>query len=378
MTRTERDAGMATDYYEMLGVDRDASDEELRRAYRRLARNLHPDANGGDPAAEARFKEVTLAYETLRDPERRRRYDLFGPENGRGVPGGGDIFGGGLGDIFGAFFGGSPFGSTRPAGPRRGDDLEVALELRFEEAVFGVERELSLRGAVACETCAGSGSQPGTMPTTCGECGGAGQVRRVRQSILGQVVTTTPCPRCQGIGQVLTAPCRDCGGDGRRIEEHTVRVEVPAGVDDGTTLRIPGAGNAPHRGGIPGDCYVHLRVTPHERFRRAGTDLTADVHVAFTQAALGATVEFESLDGHEQIQVPAGTQSGKVVRLRGKGVPHLRGRGRGDLHVRIVVDTPTGMPKEQEALLRELAAMREESVAPTDGGLFSRIRSSFG
>ncbi len=371
---------MATDYYELLGVGRNATDDELRRAYRRLARALHPDANGGDVAAEARFKEVTAAYETLRDPERRRRYDLFGPDAERGggaAPG--DIFGaGGLGDIFGAFFGGSPFGSGRPAGPRRGEDLEITLDLAFEEAVFGVQREITLRSALSCSTCGGSGAEPGTLPSACPDCGGAGQQRRVRQSILGQVVTTTPCPRCQGIGQIVTSPCRECHGDGRRVEEHPVRVEVPGGVDDGTTLRIPGAGNAPHRGGVPGDCYVHLRVVPDQRFGRAGTDLTVDLHVAFTQAALGATVELETLDGVEQITVQPGTQSGKVLRLRGKGVPHLRGRGRGDLHVRIVVDTPTGLPREQEVLLRELAAMRQESVTNGEGGLFSRIRSSFG
>jgi molecular chaperone DnaJ len=212
----------------------------------------------------------------------------------------------------------------------------------------------------------------------CPDCGGGGQVRRVRQSILGQVVTTVPCARCQGIGQIVTSPCRECRGEGRRLEEHAVRVEVPAGVDDGTTLRIPGAGHAPQRGGLPGDCYVHLKVTPDERFGRAGTDLTCELHVAFTQAALGAAVELDTLDGPETLQIPAGTQSGKIVRLRGKGVPQLRGRGRGDLHVRIVVDTPTGLPKEQEALLRELAAMRREDVASGDGGLFSRIRSSFG
>ncbi len=373
---------MATDYYELLGVARNATEEELRRAYRRQARHLHPDANGGDAEAEARFKEVTVAYETLRDPERRRRYDLFGPEAGRGAGAGGapgDIFAGGLGDLFGAFFGASsPFGTAQSAGPRRGEDIELVLELRFEEAVFGAERDLQLRGAVMCQTCAGSGAQPGTLPSTCPECGGAGQVRRVRQSILGQVVTTTPCTRCQGIGQVVTSPCRDCRGEGRRLEEHTVRVEVPGGVDDGTTLRIPGAGNAPQRGGLPGDCYVHLRVAPDARFGRAGADLTCELHVAFTQAALGATVELETLDGTETIQIPPGTQSGKIVRLRGKGVPQLRGRGRGDLHVRIVVDTPTGLPKEQEALLRELAAMRSEEVTNGDGGLFSRIRSSFG
>jgi len=374
---------MATDYYELLGVARDASDEELKRAYRRLARELHPDASGGDPASEAQFKEVTLAYETLRDPERRRQYDMFGPDGARGAgrtgaPG--DIFGAGLGDLFDAFFGGSPFGggAQQQAAPHRGEDVELTLDLRFEEAVFGVGRSTSLRGPVTCEACSGSGAAPGTSATRCPDCSGTGQLRRVRQSILGQVVTSSPCHRCRGLGTTVESPCPQCRGEGRRVEERAVTVEVPPGVDDGTTLRITGAGSAPIRGGIPGDLYVHLRVAPHERFQRSGSDLLADVHVASTQAALGAELSLATLDGDETIAVPAGTQSGKVVRIRGRGVPHVRGRGRGDLHVRIVVDTPTDLSKEQERLLREFARLRGEELANEDGGFLSRIRSSFG
>lgn len=375
---------MATSYYDLLGVPREASEDELKRAYRRLARELHPDANGGDPEAEARFKEVTVAYETLRDPERRRRYDLFGEGPGPGAgQGGGDPFGAGLGDIFDAFFGGGfagggGFGGRRP-GPRRGEDVEVMVELPFEEAVFGADRPVHLRGPVVCDECAGSGAAEGSEPTTCVECAGLGQVRRVRQSILGQVVTTVACPRCRGLGEVVSDPCPHCRGEGRRVEDRTITVEVPPGVDAGTTLRINGAGAPAVRGGTPGDLYVHLRVAPHERFERAGQDLVTTLHVAMTQAALGAECDIETLDGgHEVIAVPPGTQSGKTVRLRGHGVPHVRGRGRGDLHVQVVVDTPAELGKEQEALLREFARLRGEPVASGEGGLFSRIRSSLG
>ena len=376
---------MAESYYDLLGVRPDVTDDELKRAYRRLARELHPDANGGDPAAEARFKEVTVAYETLRDPERRRRYDLFGPDGSRsGGQAGGEPFVGGLGDLFDAFFGGgaSPFGGGAPqrSGPRRGEDAEAILDLRFDEAVFGVARTLDLRQPVTCEKCGGSGSASGTNPVRCPDCAGTGQVRRVRQSILGQVVTTTPCNRCRGIGEVVTAPCPTCRGDGRHVADRSVRVEVPAGVDDGTTLRITGAGGAPYRGGVPGDLYVHLRVAPDERFERSGADLVTALHVAMTQAALGATIDLELLDGStEAITVPAGTQTGKVIRLRGQGVPHVRGRGRGDLLVQVVVDTPEGLSKEEEQLLRSLAELRGEKVASGDaGGLFHRLRSSLG
>jgi molecular chaperone DnaJ len=371
---------MATDFYELLGVDRGASEDEIKRAYRQLARTLHPDANGGDPVSEARFKEVTVAYETLRDPERRRRYDTFGPEGmrGSGAPTG-DVFGAGLGDLFDAFFGGGGgFGATRPTGPRRGDDVEVVLDLRFEEAVFGVEREVNWRGPVACLTCAGSGARPGTSATTCPECQGLGQVRRVRQSILGQVVTSAPCQRCRGYGEIINSPCSDCRGEGRRTEERSVTVEVPPGVDEGTTLRITGSGSPAARGGAPGDLYVHLRVARHERFVRSGADLATQLHVAFTQATLGAEVEVPTLDGNETVAIAAGTQSGKVIRLRGHGVPHVRGRGRGDLQVEIIVDTPSSLDKEQDHLLRELARLRGEAVASGEGGLFSRIRSSLG
>lgn len=373
---------MATDYYELLGVSRSANEDELKKAYRALARELHPDATGGDAATEARFKEVTLAYETLRDPERRRRYDMFGPEGVRGSgagSGGGDPFGfgGNIGDIFDVFFGGGGggFGGAARPSARRGADTEVVLGISLQEAAFGGTKDVTLNSAVTCTTCSGSGARAGTSPTSCPDCRGSGQVQRVRQSLLGQMVTATPCNRCQGTGETVSSPCPDCRGQGRRNEERTLTINVPAGVDNGATLRVTGSGAAALRGGPAGDLYVHLRVASDPRFDRSGNDLVATVHVSFTQAALGTELEIETLDGTSQIEVPAGTQSGKIIRLGGLGVPKLRARGRGDLLVHVVVDTPTKLSKEEEDLVRQLAELRGEAVAPPEHGLFSRLRS---
>jgi molecular chaperone DnaJ len=368
------------DYYEQLGVSRAATEDEIKRAYRRLARELHPDTSPGDPAAEERFKQVTLAYETLRDPERRRRYDMFGPEGAAAGAGGGDVFGAGLGDLFDAFFGGDPFSRGRhrgPASPPRGSDAEVAVQLDFEEAVFGTEKEVSVRLPVTCDACEGTGARAGTNPTTCPECQGMGEVQRVRRSILGQMVTAVSCPRCGGLGQEIREPCPECRGDGRRTEARSWTVDVPAGVDDGMTLRLTGRGAAGPRRGRTGDLYVHLRVRPHERFQRQDYDLVHVLHVPVTQAALGARMAYETLDGTEDLSIPPGTQTGQVFRLRGHGVPHVDGRGRGDLLVQVVVDTPTELTPEQEDLLRGLAQERDEELPPADAGFMARLRSAF-
>ena len=376
------------DFYELLGVSRQATDEEIKRAYRRLARELHPDTNN-DPEAEERFKLVTLAYETLRDPERRRQYDMFGPEAVRGSgaagtgagAGGfpGDVFGGGLGDLFETFFGGGGFGGggRRNTGPPRGADVETAFDLEFTDAVFGTQAQVRVRAPVTCSTCSGSGARPGTHADTCSVCNGSGEVRQVRQSILGQMVTASPCRRCGGTGQEIRDPCPDCRGEGRRNEERTLTVDVPAGVDNGSTLRVPGRGASGPRGGAAGDLYVHLRVRPDERFSRQGYDLVHVLRLPVTQAALGAHLRFETLDGIEDLVVPRGTQTGKVFRLRGRGVPHVDGRGRGDLLVQVLVETPDDLTREQEELLRRLAAERGDQVAPPDSGLLGRIRSAF-
>ncbi len=369
-------------FYELLGVTRNASSDDLKKAYRRKARELHPDANPGDAAAEAEFKEVARAYETLSDPDSRARYDRFGEE---GLGGGGSGFGagGGLGDLFDAFFGGagSPFGGGGgrggPAGPPRGQDLEVVADLSFEQAVFGATVPVTLRTAAACGDCGGTGAGSGTQPVTCSDCNGRGQVQRVRQSLLGQMMTTSPCNRCSGTGQVIATPCATCSGDGRVVTDKTYQVDVPAGVDTGSTLRLTSRGAVGPRGGAAGDLYVHIRVAAHERFRREDNDLVTDLSVSIAQAALGTRFTLETLDGDEELEVPAGTQPGREFVLRGRGVHRLQGRGRGDLRVRIRVEVPTKLSDDEAELLRLFARSRGESVEPHEKGLFSRIKSAF-
>lgn len=362
------------DHYEVLGVARTATADEIKKAYRRLARQHHPDINPEDAEAEVRFKEIALAYEVLSDPEQRRNYDMYGDAG----PGAGY---GGFGDIFDAFFGGGggPFGTGArgPSGPPRGDDLETVIDLSFEEAVFGVEAPVTIRTAVPCDACEATGAERGSSAVTCTECGGQGQVRRVRQSILGQMVTTGPCTRCGGMGTIIEHPCVECRGEGRRIDQQTYTIDVPAGIDSGSTLRLTGRGAAGPRGGGMGDLYVHVNVRPHERFEREGFDLHHELTIPFTQAALGAHLEFETLDSTEDLVIEPGTQSGTVVRMKGRGVPHVEGRGRGDLLVSLRVETPVRLDAEEEQLLRQLAELRGESVAPADAGLLSKLRSAF-
>ncbi len=373
------------DLYALLGVRPDASDEEIKRAYRARARELHPDTNQGDPESEARFKQVTVAYEVLRDPDRRARYDRLGPEGVFGPQAGGVGgfgFDGGLGDIFEAFFGQMAGGGSRRRGPQTGADAEVRLDLEFAEAVFGCRKEISVRLPALCATCAGRGTAPGTDPATCVDCQGSGELRRVRQSLLGQVVTSAACARCSGTGEMIPNPCADCRGEGRRMQESTFTVEVPAGVEDGLTLRLADRGAAGQRGGPSGSLFVHLSVTPDRRFDRQGDNLHTTLAVGVAQAALGTEADVESLDGPQHLTVGPGTQHGHVERVRGLGVPHLHGRGRGDLFVHVLVETPGDLTPEQDELLRQYAALRGEGVSPpgTGGGegVFSRIRSAFG
>ena len=367
-----------TDYYELLGVSRSATTDEIKRAYRKLARELHPDTRPEDPEAEARFKEVTRAYEVLSDPEKRQRYDTFGPE---AVNGGvtDPFMAGNINDIFEAFFGGSPFGgrSRGPSGPPRGADLEEVVDLDFEQAVFGCQYRLAVKTAVGCVTCDATGAAEGTKAITCVDCRGTGQVQRVRQSFIGQMVTTSTCPRCGGAGEVIASPCPDCRGEGRRIEERDYTVDIPAGVDTGSTLRLSGRGAVGPRGGPPGDLYVHLRVRSHATIQRDGVNLVAELQVPYTQAVLGGTVDFETLDGTTALEMDRGTASGTVFRLRGKGVPHLDRRARGDLLVTVVVDVPTDLSEDEEELVRQLAELRGDEVAPPPAGLMSRLRSAF-
>ena len=377
------------DLYELLGVTRAATDDEIKKAYRGKARELHPDANREDPDAEERFKEVSLAYEVLKDPEKRQRYDQFGPEGLRGMGGGGGTgdpfgFGGagaGLGDLFEAFFGGGGAGfggrGRGPAGPPRGADMETMADLSFEEAVFGAKTEVTMRLPVPCETCSATGASPGTSASSCPQCQGTGEVRRVRQSLLGQMMTTSPCGRCSATGQIIERPCPTCRGEGRKTEARTYTVDVPAGVDNGSTLRMTGRGAAGPRGGQSGDLYVHIRVQAHEQFQRDGADLVHVLEIPMSQATLGAHLTYETLDGSEDLVVPAGTQTGRVFRLRERGVPHVNGRGRGDLLVHVQVAVPQHLTKTEEELMRRFAEERGEPVAPPDKSILGKIRSAF-
>ncbi len=365
------------DFYQLLGVDRSASQDDIKKAYRKLARELHPDANPNNAEAEAKFKQVAEAYEALSDPAKRANYDRFGSAGGPGGGGGGDPFSGGFGDIFDAFFNMSGNGGGRQA-DTRGADLQVVADLTIEDTVRGVAKDVKVTTAVACETCDSSGAAPGAEVNQCLQCAGTGQIRQVRQSILGQMVTTAACPRCAGEGRVVSDPCKDCSGEGRQVKEQTYTVDIPAGVSHGTTLRLSGRGAVGPRGGAPGDLYVEVRVARHPVFQRDGDDLHAELHLAVTQASLGATISFDTIDGPIDVEVPAGTLTGKTFTLREQGIPRLRGRGRGSLILSVIVDTPTALDDEQTALLRQLAELRGEAVKPaSDGKLFSKIKSAF-
>ncbi len=367
----------STDYYDILKVRRDATDDEIKKSYRKLARELHPDANGGDSKAEAEFKKVTVAYETLRDPEKRRQYDMFGANGGQNFSG--DPFSGGFGDIFDAFLGGNPFGgrsSRRRGGPPPGEDMETILDLTFPEAVFGASKSFVNRAPEPCDACEATGAKKGTFPVTCTVCNGTGTERRVRQTLLGQMVSETQCSACRGLGKMISDPCPICRGEGRKSGKQELKVEIPAGVDNGVTLRLTGKGAAGPRGGQRGDLYVHLRVAPDKRFSRDGYDLIHELHIPVTQAILGANIELETLDGTEHIAIPAGTQPNTTIRIKQKGVPQVRGARRGDLIVKVMVDIPTKLPKNQDAMVRKLAAERGEVVGDTDQGLMSKLKSA--
>lgn len=363
------------DLYAILGVPREATGDDIRRAYRALARELHPDVNG-EPEAERRFKEVTAAYETLSDPGRRRQYDTWGQ---RGAAPETFPFGD-FGDVFDVFFGGGMGAGARRRGRRsrrqRGRDLLMAVDLEFEEAVFGVAKELQVETLLACEKCGGMGAEPGTATSRCGRCGGSGQIQEMGRSIFGTVVTAHPCSACEGTGEVIASPCPECRGAGRRPGRRSVPLDVPAGVEDGMELRVPGAGEDGRAEGDAGDLSISLRVRPHPIFERRGRDLVCSLSVHMTEAALGTDVAIETLDGTETVRVDPGTGSGSVVRVKGKGVPHLGRRGRGDLLVTVLVETPKPRSKEERQLLERLAEVRGEG--PKDGDGAPRLRSLFG
>jgi len=371
---------MTTDYYELLGVASNASDDEIKKAFRVQARKYHPDANPNDPQAAERFKEINEAYETLRNPERRRQYDMFGPDaaNAGGPFGAGGFDAGafGLNDLFDAFFG----GATRnrgPAGPMQAPDAETAVQLTLEDVVFGARKSLDLHMPLECERCGGSGCAPGTHPARCTTCEGTGEVRQARRSLLGQIVTASPCPTCHATGQTIPNPCDQCRGVGTLNGDRTIDVDVPAGISDGQRLRLAGRGPAAPRGGIAGDLYVSVRVAPHPDLERRGDELWYRLPISIVQAALGTSVVLPTLDGEHDFDVPAGTQHGAQLRVKGLGVPSLRSTRRGDLVVDIAVQVPTRLSAEEAELLAQFAELRGETVTPPHDGLFSRLRSAF-
>jgi molecular chaperone DnaJ len=375
------------DYYEVLGVSRDADDATIKKAFRRLARELHPDVNSHDPQAEEKFKQAAEAYEVLSDPDRRATYDRYGHE---GLRSGGyapnfESFGS-VADIFNAFFGGSgPFGDlfgtgtrARPGGPVQGGDIAVAAEVDLEDAAHGTTVEVAYEAVVTCEHCRGNGAEPGTPIETCPRCGGSGQLRTVSRTPFGQMVRATVCDQCQGDGRVAREPCKQCRGRGRKVERQKVSVEVPAGISDGQRMRIAGRGHAGEHGGPTGDLYVLIRVREDSRFLRDGDDLVTAVDVSAPLAALGTTVEVPTLDGPIELEIPAGTQPHETLIVRGAGMRSLRGRRRGDLRVMVNVVVPRHLSHQQRELYEQLAGSMTEHNLRSEEGVFAKLRHVFG
>ncbi len=373
------------DYYEVLGVPRGASADEMKRAYRRLARQYHPDVNK-ETNAETRFKEINEAYEVLSNTDKRAAYDRFGhagTQGGFGGMGGGGFGGfGDFGSIFEDIFGmGGMGGSQRQSrrGPRRGADLRMDITLNFEEAVFGAEKEVEITRLETCRQCYGSGAEPGSSPMRCPQCNGAGEVQRRQQSIFGTILTSTTCPRCNGAGEIITSPCTACGGKKQTQNTQRLSVNIPPGVDDGTQIRLAGEGNQGLNNGQPGNLYVVLTVKPHKLFRRRDNDILMELPLNVAQAALGAEIEVPTLEGADILTIPAGTQSGRTFRLRGKGVPHLRRRERrGDQLVTVRVVVPTKLTAGQKKLMQELGESLGSDNLGADRGFFDKLADAIG
>ncbi|MGE5582073.1 MAG: molecular chaperone DnaJ [Bacillota bacterium] len=371
------------DYYEVLGVSKNASDDEIKKAFRKLARQYHPDVNKDNlKEAEAKFKEVNEAYSVLSDPQKRAAYDQYGhaandPNFGAGMGGGfGDFGFEGFGDIFDMFFGGGG-GSRRKNGPQRGNDLRFDMEITFEEAAFGKETTVEIPRTEICPTCKGNGAKPGTPIKTCPVCNGSGQVQITQNTAFGRFVNVKTCDRCRGEGKTVETPCGECGGSGRVRKSRRIEVKVPGGVESGSRLRISGEGEAGLRGGSPGDLYIYIHVKPHPKFERQGNDVISEIKLSITQATLGTAVMIDTLDGKVELRIPEGTQHGTSFRLRGHGITFLRGHGRGDHHVRVKITVPQKLSPEQRELLRKLAVSFGETVGD-DKGFIGKVRDAFG
>ena len=381
------------DYYEILDIDKNASEEEIKKAYRKMALKYHPDKNPDDPDSESKFKEAAEAYEVLRDKDKRQRYDRFGHQGVKGMPGGGfnmsmdDIFSQ-FGDIFGDAFGGAfgdAFGFGGGSGARtrrrvnRGSNIRVKVKLTLEEVANGADKKLKISKYVPCDTCQGSGAKDGSSFSTCSTCHGAGQVTRVQNTFLGQMQTTTTCPSCGGEGQTISLKCPDCAGNGVVKGEEVISVKIPAGVEDGMQLSLSGKGNAGARGGVPGDLIVLIEEQEHPHLIRDGQSLLFEHYISIPEAALGTSIEIPTLEGKARIKVPPGTQSGKILRLKGKGLPALNSYGRGDLMVNINVWTPTTLTKEETEILENLKEADNFKPHPTgkDKSFFERMKEYF-
>lgn len=374
------------DYYEVLGVSKSASDADIKKAYRKLAKQYHPDINPGNKEAEAKFKEINEAYEVLGDAQKRAQYDQFGhagfEQGGFGGFGGFSDFGdfGGFGDIFETIFGGGFGGRTSRArrGPQKGADLKSSVEISFEEAAFGVEKEISIHRMETCDKCEGSGTKPGTKASTCQHCNGTGQIQYKQRTPFGQFVNIKTCDVCHGEGKVITNPCDACNGKGRIRRQKKIKINVPAGIDDGQTMRLEGEGEPGIKGGPSGDLFISVRVKPHAIFQRQGNDVICEMPITFVQAALGTELEVPTLDGRVKYNVPEGTQTGSVFRLKNKGIPFLRGSGRGDQYVKVHVEVPKKLNEKQKALLREFAELSGDEVYEQRKSFFDKMKDALG
>jgi len=372
------------DYYEILGVSKNATEQEIKRAFRQLAKKYHPDLNPNDKEAEQKFKEVNEAYEVLSNPDKRAKYDRFGHEGVNGQAGGfsqGFEGFGGFGDIFEDIFdifGGGFSSSSRKSSPRKGADIKYKLDIEFEEAAFGVDKEIEFTRTESCSKCKGTGAEPGTNKTKCPKCNGTGEVRYAQTTPFGQFVRVGTCDRCNGTGEIIDKPCSKCAGTGKERKKRKISIKIPAGVDTGSVIPLRGEGEIGEKGGPPGDLYIYINVKPHEIFEREGNDIYCVVPISFVLAALGGEIEFPSLDG-EKIKhiIPEGTQTDTVFKFKGKGIPNVRGYGRGDQYVKVVVQVPKKLSEKQKEILRQFAIESGEKIYEHKKGFFNKVKDAF-